>query len=70
MPDQLSSLPRVDLVAFELQISTDVLLGLLRHQDIYLNPGDRVPREIVYNALQANLDEGIGWASQRIERVT
>lgn len=67
LTDTLSSLPRVDVVANRLRMSVDVLLGHLRGQGIYLNPGDRVPEEVVFDALQAELDAGRPW---RLEQLT
>jgi hypothetical protein len=67
LPDSLASLPRVDVVAAELRMSVDVLLGKLRAQGIYLNPGDRAPRAVVLEAMQAELDAGRPWRVERIE---
>ena len=67
VPDLLSSLTRVDVVANRLRMSVDVLLGKLRNQGVYLNPGDRVPWPVVYAALEAELAAGRPWDVERIE---
>jgi hypothetical protein len=67
LPDQLASLTRVDVYANRLRMSVDVLLGILRRHDVWLNPGDRVPEQVVYDAVQAELDAGRPWAVERIE---
>ncbi len=66
LPDTLSSLPRIDVVANDLRMSVDVLLGHLRNQGVYLNPGDRVPPTVVYDVLQAELDAGRGWQLEQL----
>jgi hypothetical protein len=68
LPDTLSSLPRVDTVANRLRMSVDVLLGHLRNQGIWLNPGGRAPEPVIWAALQAELDAGRPWNIERIER--
>jgi hypothetical protein len=46
-----------------------VLLGHLRNQRIDLNPGDRIPAEVLFDALQKELDEGRGWEVEHLVRV-
>ena len=67
--DLLTTHPRVDVTANRLRMSVDVLLGKLRQQGLWLNPGDRVPVQVVYDALQAELDAGRPWEPERIEWV-
>lgn len=70
LPDTLSSTPRVDVVANQMKMSVDILLGKLRNQGIDLNPGDRVPWDVVLDAMQAELDAGRPWMLERIEKAT
>jgi hypothetical protein len=67
--DLLASLTRVDEWAYRLRMSVDVLLGHLRNQRIDLNPGDRIPAEVLFDALQKELDEGRGWEVEHLVRV-
>lgn len=64
--DTLSSHTRVDVWANRLHMSVDILLGHLKNQGIWLNPGDRIPREVLFGALQAELDEGRGWELEQL----
>jgi hypothetical protein len=65
--DLLTEHPRVDVVANMLRMSVDVLLGHLRNQGVYMNPGDRVPLAVVFDALDAELAAGRPWDVERIE---
>jgi hypothetical protein len=67
--DLLTEHPRVDVTANALRMSVDVLLGHLRHQGVWMNPGDRVPLAVVFSALYAELAEGRAWEVERIERI-
>lgn len=68
LPDQLAVLERVDVWANRLRMSVDVLLGHLRNQGVYRNPGDRIPESVVFEALEAELVAGRPWEPERIER--
>ncbi len=70
LPDQLSSIPRIDDTALLVHTSVDALCGALRNQGLYVNPGQRVPTPIVVEALQAELDAGRSWPVMRLTRVT
>jgi hypothetical protein len=61
LPDRLSSVPRIDVTGADLMMPVDVLCGLLRNQGVYFNPGDRVPPQVIFDALQAELDAGRSW---------
>jgi hypothetical protein len=67
--DLLASLTRVDEWAYRLRMSVDVLLGHLHNQQIDLNPGDRIPAEVLFDALQKELDKGRGWEVEHLVRV-
>jgi hypothetical protein len=69
LPDQLSSLPRVDDTAYLLRTSVDVLCGILRSHGIDVNTGDRVPLPVVLEVLQDELDLGRAWPVMVMERV-
>jgi hypothetical protein len=69
LPDQLSSIPRIDVTANRLRMSVDVLLGHLRNQRLDFNPGDRVPVPVVLAALQAELGAGRFWQIEQTKSV-
>lgn len=68
LPDYLSEDPLVDEIAFELRLGTGQLRTMLRNQQIYVNPGERIPRGLVFTALEAELAAGRGWKLQTLER--
>jgi hypothetical protein len=67
LPDYLSDNPLLDDIAKELSCPVDELRGPLLNQRIYAGPGDRIPREVVYAALEAEIAAGRWFPVRRLE---
>lgn len=65
-PDPLSSLPRLQTLTRRLRIGVNELRSHLRNQGVWVGADDRVPEEVVYAALQAELDAGRPWKREEV----
>lgn len=63
----LSSYPTVNESAYFIRISTDKLRHHLRNQGYWVNPDDRLPLWIVFDALDAELENGRWWERESLE---
>ncbi len=70
LPDYFSDFPRLAQIAYELQCPEDVLRGHLANQHVYPDPDGRIPPEIVFEALQREIDAGRPYRPQRLVPVS
>lgn len=69
LPDQLEVIPRVEETAKLLRLSEDILYTHLRNQGIYAAHGDRIQPEVIFAALEREIEAGRPFHPEQARRL-